>query len=385
MKIRKAYKYRIYPTKAQVTNFENQFSMCRHLYNWSLKERSEAYKQGQQKVSYAIQQNALPSLKQARPWFKGVHSQVLQDVLKRLDNAYQAFFRRVKAGEEPGYPKFKKRGQWTSITFPQYTKRPTNSVYIPKVGTVQCVLHREIPEDVRIKTLTISKEGGKWFASFSVEYDRSIEHKEGLPPLAIDLGLNDYVFASNGFRCSYPRALRNSQQRLKRLQRRFAKAKKRSRQWYTLLRAIQKTHFRVTCQRQDFLHKTVNTLLEQTDCLIHEDLPIANMLRRPKAKQDETGLYLPNGACRVKGLHLSIADAAWGTFLSILKYKAQEQGKHCIPVNPRGSSQECVCGYPVKKTLSNRVHECPKCGLVENRDYVSSLVLLRRGLATLAA
>jgi putative transposase len=141
----------------------------------------------------------------------------------------------------------------------------------------------------------------------------------------------------------------------------------------------------VKCQRQDFLHKTVNILLKQTDCLIHEDLQIANMLRRPKPKQDESGKYLPNGACRVKGLHLSITDAAWGIFLNIVAYKVKEQGKRMIPVNPRGSSQECVCGEPVIKTLSQRVHECPKCGLVENRDFVSSQVILRRGLATLAA
>jgi putative transposase len=109
------------------------------------------------------------------------------------------------------------------------------------------------------------------------------------------------------------------------------------------------------------------------------------MLRRPKPKQDEAGKYLPNGACRVKGLHLSIADAAWGTFLNIVSYKVKEQGKCQISVNPHGSSQECVCGHPVKKTLSQRVHDCPNCGLVENRDFVSSQVLLRRGLATLAA
>ena len=106
---RKSFKYRIYPTKAQITNLENQFSMCRHLYNWSLAERKEAYEKLSETVSYNIQQNKLPDLKKARPWYKGVYSQVLQDVLKRLDKAYQNFFRRVKKGETPGYPKFKKR------------------------------------------------------------------------------------------------------------------------------------------------------------------------------------------------------------------------------------------------------------------------------------
>jgi putative transposase len=385
MILRKAYKYRIYPTKAQQTNLKNQFSMCRYVYNWSLKERMDVYEQEGRSVSWYEQKRQLPLLKKARPWFKGVHSQVLQDVLRRLDNAFDAFFRRVKQGDVPGFPKFKKRGRWSSITYPQYTQRPSDSFYVPKVGNMKCVYHRPIPEEATIKTLTILQDGGKWFASFSTELEVSVEPKDALPPLAIDLGLNDYVYASNGFHCVYPKAFRKSQQRLKRLQRRFAKAPKRSPQWYKLLKAIQKTHYRVKCQRLDFLHKTANALLKQTDYLIHENLNIRNMLRRPKAKQDDTGTYLPNGACHTSGLHLSISDAAWGLFLNIVAYKVKEQGKRRIPTNPRGSSQVCVCGEPVRKTLSQRVHECPKCGLVENRDYVSSLVLLRRGLATLAA
>jgi putative transposase len=385
MIVQKTYKYRISPTKAQQTNLENQFSMCRHLYNWSLKARSDAYEQEHRSVSWYEQKRYLPELKRQRPWFKGVHSQVLQEVLKRLDKAFQAFFRRVKHGEIPGYPKFKKRGQWSSITYPQYSAHPAASIVVPKLGNVKLIFHRNLPEDATVKTLTISKDGDKWFASFSFEQEVQVEPKEDLPPVAIDLGLNDYVFASNGFRCSYPKALRKSQQRLKRLQRRFAKAKKRNREWYKLLKALQKTHFRVKCQRLDFLHKTANVVLKQTDCLIHEDLQIRNMLRRPKPKQDEHGTYLPNGACRVKGLHLSISDAAWGTFLNIVRYKVKEQGKHVIPVNPRNSTQECLCGQRVEKTLSNRVHDCPNCGLVENRDFVSSQILLRRGLATLAA
>jgi len=122
---RKSFKYRIYPTKSQISKLENQFSMCRHLYNWNLAERIEAYQKDGTTISYNQQQNNLPALKDERPWFKAVHSQVLQDVLRRLDNGYQAFFRRIKNGETPGFPKFKKRGQWDSVTFPQYQKCPT--------------------------------------------------------------------------------------------------------------------------------------------------------------------------------------------------------------------------------------------------------------------
>jgi len=389
--IRKTYKYRIYPTKAQQTRLENIFSMCRHLYNWSLQERKEAYEQEGRSLSWYEQKRKLPELKRERPWFKGVHSQVLQDVLQRLDEAYQNFFRRVKSGETSGYPKFKKRGQWHSITYPQYTKRPSETIRVSKVGAIKVVMHREILEEADIKTLTIRKEGGKWFACFSVELtlkpepESDKEPKQDLPPVAIDLGLIDYIYASNGFHCTYPKALRKSLKRLKRLQRRFSKAKKRSKQWYRLLKALRKTHYRIACQRLDFLHKTANTVLEFTDCLIHEDLNIRNMLRRPKPKQDENGKYLPNRAAQKAGLNLSISDAAWGTFLKIVSYKAAWRKKRTLPVSPKNSSQECLCGEAVKKRLSDRVHDCPNCGLVDNRDFVSSHVLLRRGLATLAA
>lgn len=128
MIIRKAYKYRIYPTKTQISNMENQFSMCRHLYNMALQERKDYYEKQKVAITYHQQQNNLPFLKKERPWYKGVYSQTLQDVLKRLDKGFQAFFRRIKAGEAPGYPKFRKRGQWNSLTYPQYNSFPAKQL-----------------------------------------------------------------------------------------------------------------------------------------------------------------------------------------------------------------------------------------------------------------
>jgi transposase len=152
--VRKAFKYRIYPTKSQISNLENQFSMCRHLYNHALGERKTAYEMTGETVNYYDQKKQLPAMKIERPWYKGVYSQVLQDVLKRLDNSYKSFFRRVKEGtEDPGFPKFKKRGQWTSILYPQYHKFPSDRIVVPKVGTIKSVYHREIPETAQIKTL----------------------------------------------------------------------------------------------------------------------------------------------------------------------------------------------------------------------------------------
>jgi putative transposase len=382
----KAFKYRIYPTEPQIDNLLNQFSMCRYLYNWSLEERIEAYEKEQKTIGYVDQANKLPALKIERPWFAGVYSQVLQDVLKRLDKGYQSFFRRIKEGDTPGFPKFKKKGEWDSITYPQYKAFPDSKIEVPKVGEIKLMYHREMPKDAKVKTLTITKEADKWFACFSVELPIDIEPKQDLgASIGIDLGLIDFLYASDGSNVPAPKYYRKLQGRLARLQRRFAKADKYGKKWYKILRAIQKVYYRIRCLKHDFLHKTANELLDKADIIIHEDLNVSGMIRRPKPKQDEDGKYIANGASAKSGLNKSIADAAWGQFIGILKYKAVELGKMLIGISPQYTSQECpACHELVKKSLSVRTHHCP-CGFVANRDFAASLNILRIGLDTLTA
>lgn len=376
--ITSTYKYRIYPTKQQESVLNNQFSMCRHLYNWSLAERIEAYEEGAP-INYYDQAGNLKILKADRPWFKGVHSQVLQNVLKRLDNAYQKFFK------GSGFPKFRKKGQWDSITYPQYDKHPAQHIKVPKIGNIKLVLHRKLPDDARVKTLSIVKDGGKWFACFSFQRNIEIELKHSNPRFgAIDMGLIDFVYTSDGNNIPLPKFYHSRQIRLKRLQRRFAKAKKQSAQWYKLLKAIQKTHYRIKCARMDFLHKTANWLLEKYDTIFIEDLKIANMIRRPKPNPGENGEFLPNGAAAKGGLNKSIANAGWHTFRTILQYKAFRLGKEVIAVPPHFTSQKCSgCGEVVKKSLSVRTHVCHNCELVLNRDHNAAINVLGLGLQSL--
>ena len=210
--LKRTYKYRIYPTAGQVSALENVFSMCRHLYNWSLEERKATYEATGESVSYRTQQDRLPELKDQRPWFKGVHSQVLQDVLRRLDKAYDHFFRRVQEGtEDPGYPKFKKRGQWTSITYPQYRKEPSGDIAVPKIGNVRCILHRRLPEAACVKTMTVMKEAAnRWFVSFSFELPVSLTTPSSEPRdfIGIDLGCTDLYYASDASHVEAPRLFR---------------------------------------------------------------------------------------------------------------------------------------------------------------------------------
>ncbi len=384
--LRKSYKYRIYPAKAQKSRLENQFSMCRHLYNWKLAERIEAYEKGGVSIGYNQQQNSLPELKKERPWFKSVYSQVLQDVLKRLDKSYQNFFRRVNAGEKPGFPKLKKRGQWDSITYPQYKKRPDSVIDVPKIGKIKLVLHREIPEEAKVKTLTITRDAGKWFACFSVEIPFPAEPEQDLSsPIGIDLGLIDFFYTSDGEHIPAPKCLKKKENRLKRLQRRMAKSEKRSEKYRKLLKAIQKCHYRIRCKRTDFLHKAANFLLKKSGLIFYEDLKIKNMMRRPAPKQDEDGKYLPNNASTKAGLNKSIADAGWGRFLDIVGYKALYSGKKTAAVPPHYTSQKCsACGNIVQKALSIRTHRC-SCGFVSNRDLNAALNILRVGMDTFQA
>lgn len=387
MAMKRAYRYRIYPKPAQITKLENTFSMCRHLYNWSLKERIESYQKEEISITYNSQQNNLPELKKERPWFKSVYSQVLQDTLRRLDRAYQNFFRRIKEGrEKAGFPKFKKRGQWNSITYPQYSGRPEGgTIKVPKIGDIDIVYHREIPKNASIKTLNISKDGGKWFACFSFEFETQLEPKQELAKsVGIDLGLIDFYYPTEGEPVKVPRYMRKLEKKLQKLQRRLSKCERRSPRYMKILKALKKVHYRVRCQRQDFLHKKANELLSRYDLIVHEKLNIRGMIRRPKPKQDESGQYLPNGAAAKGGLNKSIADVGWYKFLSILEYKAQEMGKMVRSVRPHFTSQICSnCGAIVEKSLSTRTHICTECGYIENRDKNAAINILRLGMESL--
>lgn len=380
----KAYKYRIYPSKSQIALLNNQFSMCRHLWNWSLKERTEEFQNNNKSINYYDQANNLPALKESKPWFKSVYSQVLQDVLKRLDKAFQAFYRRTKAGEEPGYPEYKKRGDWDSITFPQYSDLPEdNQLYLPKVKeTIKIQYHREIEGNV--KTLSIVKEGTKWFANFSVEIPLSIEHKATGNQIGIDLGLIDFYYDSNGNNVKVPKFYRSEQKKLSKLQRKLALLKKRTSKYLKTLNILRNLHYRIACKRENFFHHVVNNLLQNNDIICIEKLDIKKMAKRPAKVELADGVFLPNGAKKKSGLNKSILDAAWGKFIQILKYKAISLGKKIVEINPAYTSSMCSqCGNIVNKSLSERTHKCNNCGLILQRDHNSAINILTLGIQCL--
>ena len=356
---RLSYKYRLYANKEQSKRLQSTLNTCRFLYNSALEERREAYKQGVS-LSYNRQQNELPECKLAVPELDEVYSQVLQDTLKRLDRAFQNFFRRVKKGEKPGYPRFKGEGRYNSFTYPQFGFELRNGkLHLSAIGDIKIKLHR--PVEGSIKTLAIAREIDKWYACFSVEAIGPATPKPIKSVVGIDVGLNSFATLSTGEQVKNPRWLRKSERSLAKRQRLLSKKAKGSYHRRRQRVLVAKAHRRIRNQRKDFHHKLSRQLVDTYDLVAYEDLNVKGM---------------------VKNHHLakSISDAGWAQFISFVCYKAEEVGGMTIGVNPSGTSVDCSrCGFPVLKSLATRVHKCPNCGLEIDRDWNAALNILRLG------
>lgn len=342
--------------------------MCRSVYNATLAARKNAYERDGVSLSYYDTKKLLPIWKSNATDLSKVHSQVLQDVVMRVDLAYQAFFRRVKEGaEEPGFPRFKGKGNYDSLTYPQYGNGVTlvgDTLTLSKIGTVKVKLHR--PVDGEIKTVTIRRGAGKWYACFSCE----VEAKP-LPVtdtvVGVDLGLKTFAFLSNGTKIDRQRWMKRDADDVARLQRKKEKLPLGSEERRKVIHALQHAYQRSTHRRSNFAHQESRKLVNTYQLMVFEKLDIADMQG------------LGN-----KVINRGIADVAWGQFVNHALYKAANAGRACILVNPRGTTQECSgCGEVVPKDLSVRTHDCPHCGLKIDRDLNAARNILARGLASI--
>ncbi|VUT26385.1 MAG: putative transposase [Candidatus Methanolliviera sp. GoM_oil] len=370
--MRKTYKYRIYPSREQKTLIEEWLNICRVLYNDCLTERRDAWQSCRKSINYYDQQNQLPEIKTFDDGLKRVHSQVIQDVLKRIDKSFKNFFKKVKKKEKAGYPRYKPRSRYNSFTYPQSgfeISEDGKKLILSKIGSINIKKHRDIPENAKIKTCTIERDLNRWYACFSVEIEvEDLDQNEGIRneitnPIGIDLGINHLITFSDGSTIDNPRYLAKSEKRLKRDQRRLSRAKKRSNNRKKRIFELAKTHRKVRDQRADLLHKISHSLVDTFDLIIFEDLNVRGML---------------------KNHHLakSISDVSWSQLTNFVSYKAEEAGRRVEFVNPKNTSQECSnCGGIVRKSLSQRVHKCPFCGLVMDRDENAALNILKKGLS----
>jgi putative transposase len=362
----RTYKYRLYPTKAQKQLLADTLESCRVLYNCALEQRKIAFRQFKVSVRRLDQQSQLLEIKEYFPEYKSVYSQVLQEVVLRVDKAFQNFFRRVKTNEKPGYPRFKGRGWYDSFTYPQSgfslsdNRKGNQKLRLSKIGKVKVRLHRAIKGN--IKTCTIKRELNNWYVCFSCEIEPEILPKT-YKDAGIDVGIEKFAALSDGTLINNPQFLRESEAKLKHEQRKLSRKKKGSNSRRKQRDKLVKLHCKIKNRRNDFLHIESRKLVRSYDVIVFEDLRIKNML---------------------KNHHLakSISDASWAKFIEYVSYKAESAGKKVIFVNPRGTSQICSgCGIIVKKSLSVRVHKCPYCKLEIDRDVNAAINILRAGTA----
>jgi putative transposase len=359
----RAYRYRIYPTPKQSKILNTTLFNCFRLYNTALQQRRDIYISSKKSVSYNQQQNELPELKEYYPEYTEIYSQVLQDVLHRVDYAYQSFFRRLKAKDgKAGFPRFKSLDRYDSFCFPQSGFAIVNNrIKLSKIGLIKIKLHRQIPADCAIKTCTIKREGEHWYCILAVTTPVIQKEKVTVTnAVGIDLGLTDFAVLSTGEQIHNPKYLKQSEAKLKEIQSHYSKGKSK-----TVKRKLVNLHHKIANQRKDFHHKLSHNLVNTFDLIAYEDLKVKNMI--------ENNEY---------NLQKYISDAAWGKFIFMLKYKAEDAGIYCIGINPRGTTQRCSrCDAIVPKTLFERTHKCTNCGFETSRDYNAALNIHKLGIS----
>jgi putative transposase len=386
--MKKTYRYRLYPTKKQETILNQQLTLCCELYNAALQERRDAYSMCGERISFTQQSAQLPEIKLIRPECNTIYSQVLQDVLHRVDKAFKAFFRRCQAGQTPGHPRFKSLLRYESITYPQmgFGIDEQGKLSLSKIGHIKMVQHRPFKGVVKTCTICCSSTG-KWFVCFSCDEVTPVVLPASSEVVGIDVGLKTFAYLSDGSTIDNPRFFREEEDTLARAQRRLAQEAKGTPQHRKRRKVVARVHERIRWRRENFVHKVSRRLVNHYGTIAIEALVVRNLMRRPRTKQDDSTraflprAFLPNGATTKAGLNKSIADAAWSLFFAALVVKAEEAERHVIKVPPAYTTQTCAdCGYRQAMPLSARRYSCEQCGVVRERDHNASLNILATAL-----
>ena len=356
----KAYKFRLWTNANQERELEIMLETHRRLYNSALAQRQWFYDEWKISRSYADQSGWFKDERENNRWFAAINFSSAQATLRRLDKAFANFFRRVKAGEEPGYPRFKGRERFNSVLFPSHgdgIRLKGNKLRVQHVGTIRVCLHREV--EGNIKTLSIKREADKWFLVVTSDMGEAATVGNILPSVGLDVGLTHFVTTSEGEKIDNPRYLKEELPELRRAQRSVSRKKKGGRNRKKAKRRVARIHARVANCRREHQHKVSNDLISRYGKIAVESLNVQGMVKNDR-------------------LARAISDVAWSSFVAVLTHKAERAGGKVVQVAPNNTSQLCsACDAKVPKTLGVRVHRCG-CGLVLDRDENAARNILER-------
>ncbi|MBA8826969.1 putative transposase [Saccharopolyspora lacisalsi] len=403
--MKRSYKFLLRPTTRQARALGDMLDDHRHLYNAALQERRDAYRHpSATSVRYGDQSAQLRDIRTADAEGQGRWSfSSQQATLRRLTKAFAGFFRRVKVGDKPGSPRFKGRGRFDTVEFPKdgdgcrWDSTPDDRqtrVRLQGVGHVRVHQHR--PVRGRVKTVSVKREGTRWFVVLSCDEVPVEPLPETGNTAGIDMGVVHFATTSDGQHVENPRCGRRLADELAEAQRHLAtsptrkRARDRTKKHRDAARKVAKLHAKLRRQRADYHHKTALALVGSYDTSAVEDLNIAGMTRTPAPKPDpdQPGTFLPNQATAKAGLNKSILDAGWGQFLGTLADKAEKAGRRVVPVDARNTSRTCPdCGHV---DGGNRVSQaefgCQRCGYTANADVVGAAnIAFRAGLVLRSA
>ena len=362
--MRRAFKFRLYPSANQERELGIMVETHRRLYNAALEQRKLAYETRGISLNYYAQANQLKDLREDDPYQARTNFSSEQATLRRLDTSYQNFFRRRKQGSRtPGFPRFKGRDHFDSVTFPTYgdgIRLKDNRLRVQHVGAIHTKVHRAV--EGTVKTASIKRESDKWFVVLSCDLGDVVVPPSTLPAGGIDVGLEVFLTTSDGQRIENPRYLKAEIPQLRRLQRATSRKNRGGRNRRKASRRVRVLHARVRNLRHEHHHQTALFLIRLYGLIGVEGLRVSNMLKN-------------------HSLARAISDAGWAGFVNVLRCKAERAGAEVVAVNPAWTSQECSgCGVVVAKELAERWHTCPHCGLSLHRDENAARNILARVL-----
>ncbi len=435
-----AYVFKLKPNSRQVKLMSEWLAMLRATYNYCLRDRIEAYeevkqprlgnyclrqsqsaccpltcsvnkstnlgtpwkKDGSKRSAYEQQSSELPILKKTRPWYKNIHSTVLQQNLKRLDAAFKKFF-----NSGSGYPKFKRRARFKSFSYsPGHVQLNNDAIYLPGIGWMKFFSSRELPQGFQVRTVTIRRKADGWYVSLrlkdpSVPEIKKIELRQIKTAIGVDLGLNKLACLSNSQLFDNPRFLDQIERRLKIRQRRASRKPKGSKNRAREYKNIARLHQNLTNKKQDYHCQLARQICRYGDLIVFEDLNIKGMIKsgcdravgslrlarapsRCKPKQDENGKYLKNGQSAKAKLNRLIADASWGELKEKVRSLTEKLGLHYLEINPKNTSRQCNhCGHTSKDNREREKFLCTQCGNFDDADINAAKNILEKGLKVL--